>query len=115
MITGVYCRVTHSPRSKGKAWAARARDVAFAVLLVVVSWVFAAGMASALTGCPPADPAKDPAAYVHEQEIKAESSYTGDLMACTAKARSLAESKRCEELADIKWGVGAPSQDAGKK
>ena len=91
-----------------------------ALVVVVMSWVLAAGASAAFTGC--ADPVKDPSAYQHQQEVKAEASYDADLMACTAKAKSLAESKICEDAVDVRWGVGPkgeplplyPDKDGGK-
>lgn len=90
----------------------RAKHAVMVLVFIVVAQIAGLGASLALAGCHDPSPTQDPAAYQHQQEIKAESTYTGDLMACTAKAKTLAESERCEDLIDIKWGVTA--KDGGK-
>lgn len=85
------------------------RRFLIAIAIVVMSWVLAAGASAALSGCRP-DPITDPSAYQHRQEIKAEATYEAETLACTAKSKTLAESKACESLVDMRWHV-----DAGAK
>jgi hypothetical protein len=86
------------------------RRFLIAIAIVVMSWVLAAGASAALSGCHDPDPITDPSAYQHRQEIKAEATYEADTLACTAKSKTLAESKACEALVDARWHV-----DAGTK
>ncbi len=46
-----------------------------------------------------------PPELFQSKAVQAEGSYTGELLACTAASKTLAESKACECQVKTKWGI----------
>ncbi len=44
-------------------------------------------------------------ALFQSKAVQAEGSYSGELLACTAASKTLAESKACECQVKTKWGI----------